>query len=128
MALKHLIIGCGHAATNAVEKIRMISSEDDVHVVTMEDIDPYSPTALPSFLSGKASERGLLKGRERFFRKLNSQFSMGRKVTALHPNRKEVIYKEGATENFDKLLIASGSSPVQDRSRILRIYPLFQAV
>lgn len=113
MALKHLIIGCGHAATNAVEEIRMISSEDHVHVVTMEDVDPYSPTALPSFLSGKASEHGLLNGRERFFKKLNCQFSMGKKVTALNPNRKEVIYKEGESEKYDKLLIATGSSPVR---------------
>ena len=113
MALKHLIIGCGIAAINAAEKIRMISSEDDVHVVTMENVYPYSPTALPSLLSGKVSERGLFKGRERFFEKLNCRFSMGKKVIALNPKTKEVIYKDGENEIYNKLLIATGSSTVQ---------------
>ena len=105
MALKHLIIGCGSAAIGAAEQIRFINADDDIHVVTMEDLGPYSPTALPYFLSGKTDETGLFKGRDGYFEKLNCQFSKEREVVKIHPVQKEIVYKDGEKEiNLSTLL------------------------
>jgi len=112
MALKHLIIGCGSAAVSAAEQIRTINADDDIHVVTMEDADPYSPTALPYLLSGKTDEAGLFKGREGYFGNLNCRFLKAKEVVEIYPDKKEVGYRGGEKEHYDKLLIASGSSPV----------------
>ena len=110
---KHLIIGCGSAALSALEKIRELTSEDEVKLVTMEDYLPYSPASLPYLLSGRITEAELWMRDEDSFKNLGSTLERGKEVTQVLPDKKKVIYRDGSSENYDTLLIASGSEPIK---------------
>ncbi|MDO8692261.1 MAG: FAD-dependent oxidoreductase [Dehalococcoidia bacterium] len=113
MARKHLIIGCGSAALSALEKIRSIAPDDEVKLVTLEDCRPYSPTALPYLLSGRIEMDALWMRPEGYFEGLGTTLSRGKEVTGVSPSAKEVIYKDGGREQYDTLLIATGSEPLR---------------
>lgn len=112
MARKHLIIGCGSAALSALEKIRSISSEDQIKLLTMEDCPPYSPTALPYLLSGRITPDSLWMRPKDYFQNLRAELISGKEVTGISPSKKEVSFRDGGLETYDTLLIATGSEPV----------------
>lgn len=109
---KHIIIGCGVAALSALKKIREMTIDDEVSLVTMDDYRPYSPASLPSLLSGRLTEACLWMKEENYFKDLRSTLKSGKEVTQVLPDRKKVVYRDGSSEEYDTLLIASGSEPV----------------
>ncbi len=110
---KHLIIGAGSAALSALEEIRRVTSKDEVKLVTMDTHLPHSPASLPYLLSGRITEAELWKTDENYFKKLGSTLARGKKVTDIIPEKKKVIYQDKSSENYDTLLIATGSEPVR---------------
>ena len=112
MGKKHLIIGTGSAALSALESLRAINQEDEIKLVTREEMMPYSPTALPFLLSGRLKEADLWLRDDTFFEKLNSSLVLGKEVVEVIPVEKRVLYKDGSHDAYDTLLIASGSQPV----------------
>ena len=113
MAKKHLIIGCGSAGLNALEKIRSLTQEDEVKIVTGEDHLPYSPTVLPYFLADRIKETDIWTKEEGYFQKMNASFARGKEVVQLLPEKKQVVYQDGTSDEYDTLLIASGSEPAK---------------
>ncbi len=109
---KHLIIGCGAAAFAAMQKIRSLSPEDEVVMVTKENHLPYSLAALPYLVSDKIKEADLWLADEDYLRKMGCSLVKGKEVTEVYPQHKQVSYKDGGQEGYDSLLIASGSQPV----------------
>jgi len=114
---KHLIIGSGTAALSALEEIRRSASEDEVKLVTMEECPPYSPASLPYLLSGRITENEIWKGDESYFKDLRSTLATGKEVTRIVPEKRRVIYRDGTSEHYDTLLIASGSEPIMPAIR-----------
>ena len=112
MAKKHLIIGCGPAALSASEKIRNVTTDDDIQLVTMEDYPPYSPSVLPYLLAGRTNETDIWLRDKDYFNKMNISFAKGREVVRLLPDNKEVVYKDGTRDTYDTLLIATGAKPI----------------
>ena len=110
---KHIIIGCGSAALSALVTIRELTLEDEVKLVTAEDYLPYSAASLPHLLSGRITEAKVWMRDEDFFKNLGSTLERGKEVTQVLPDKKKVIYRDGHSENYDTLLIASGSEPVK---------------
>ena len=112
---KHVIVGSGPAALSALEKIRAVTSEDEVKLVTMDNCPPYSPGSLPSLLSGRITEAELWMKDKDYFENLKSNLVRGKEVTQVLPDKKKVIYRDGNSENYDTLLIASGSESTKPR-------------
>lgn len=106
---KHLIIGAGTAGLTAAEKIRQITADDEIIMVSAEDYPPYSPTILPYLLSGKTDEARLPMRQESYFDDMGVTFIRGREVVRLLPESREVVYRDGEHENYDTLLIAAGA-------------------
>lgn len=109
---KHLIIGCGAAAFAAGQRIRSLSPEDEVVMVTKDNHLPYSLAALPYIISGRIAEADPWLSDEDCLRKMGCSLIKGKEVTAVHPEHKQVSYKDGSLESYDSLLIATGSQPV----------------
>jgi len=110
---KHLIIGAGSAALSALKEIRRVTSEDEVKLVTMDDCRPYSPATLPYLLSGRIKETDMWMRDKNYFKNLGSTLARGKEVTQVLAEKRRVIYRDGSSENYDTLLIASGSEPVK---------------
>jgi len=107
------MIGCGSAALSALKRIRKLGSEDEVKLVTMENSPPYSPMALPYLLSGRKKESDIYLTEDNFFDNMKATLITGRRVDAIHPRDKSVVYDNGESESYDTLLVATGSQPVR---------------
>ena len=114
---KHLIIGCGSAALSALEKIRSLNQEDEIKLVSMEDCLPYSPTALPYLLAGRVNEDNIWIKGEGYFEDMNANLLRGKEVVKIVPDKKQVIYSDGESEQYDNLLITTGSDSIKPKIR-----------
>ncbi len=108
---KHIIIGSGPAALSAVEAIRRLSKTDEIKVVSREDSLPYSPAGLPYLLAGRTSEAEFFPKGAEYFEKQRVTFGRGQEATRIVAGKKQVVYRSGEAESYDRLLIACGATP-----------------
>lgn len=105
---KYLIIGGGLAGDGAVRGIRELDKDGSIGMFSMELNPPYTRPNL---------SKGLWKGRpmEKIWRKTEEQGAeliLGRKITQLDPRKKCVRDETVEEYTFDKLLLATGGSPI----------------
>ena len=105
---KYLIVGGGMTADAAVRGIRERDVNGSIGMIGAETDMPYARPPL---------SKGMWKGRplEKIWRgtdKLNVDFHLGRKVNALDPAVKRVRDDQGDEYAYDKLLLATGGSPI----------------
>ena len=108
---KHLILGAGPAGVIAAETIRKHAPGDTITLVGDEPEAPYSRMAIPYLLIGKVGEPGTwLRHANDHYQSLRIDLKRGR-ATRIDSARREVTLDDGSTLGYDKLLIATGSSP-----------------
>lgn len=109
--LRHVIIGNGPAGVIAAETLRAQRPDDDIVLLGDEPEPPYSRMAIPYLLEGEIAEPGthLRKGADHF---------AGLRITLRHaaaqrvdPQAHSVTLSDGATLGYDRLLLATGSTP-----------------
>jgi NAD(P)H-nitrite reductase large subunit len=109
--MKHLIIGNGPAGVIAAETVRKNAPDDDILLVGSEPEPPYSRMAIPYLLIGDIQESGThLRKDSDHFAKLRIEQKLGR-VRRIDSEARKVFTEDGGMLDFDRLLIASGSSP-----------------
>src|SRR5687767_8479835 len=106
---RYLIIGGGLAGDAAVRGIRELDTEGSIGMISMEPDPPYTRPNL---------SKGLWKGRplEKIWRNtesLGAELYLGRKVTQLDPSKKYLRDDTGGEYMYDKLLLATGGSPIR---------------
>lgn len=106
---QYLMIGGGLAGDAAVRGIREIDTEGSIGMLSREPDPPYTRPNL---------SKGLWKGRtlEKIWRhteSLGAELLLGTRVTALDVSDKSVRDEKGDKYTFDKLLLATGGSPVR---------------
>ena len=110
--MKHVILGNGPAGVIAAETIRKRAPKDQIVMIGSEDAPPYSRMAIPYLLIGNIDESGTyLRKEPGHFEKFNIEQVRGN-ATAIDIKTKK-IELDGKSISFDKLLIATGSVPVQ---------------
>lgn len=104
---KYLIIGGGLTGDAATRGIRELDAEGSIGLISMESAPPYMRPNL---------SKGLWKGRpiEKIWRKTEErgELNLGRKVTMLDPQEKTVQDDKGEEYTYDKLLLATGGTPI----------------
>jgi len=94
----------GDAATRG---IRELDPDGSIGLISLEAAPPYMRPNL---------SKGLWKGRpiEKIWRHTEerAELNLGRKVTALDPGKKSVQDDKGDEYSYDKLLLATGGSPI----------------
>src|SRR5512142_423535 len=105
---KYLIIGGGLAGDGAVRGIRELDGDGSIGMFSMELNPPYIRPNL---------SKGLWKGRpiEKIWRNtenMNVELVLNRKVTELDVEKKCVADESGEEYTFEKLLLATGGSPI----------------
>ena len=110
--MKHVILGAGPAGVIAAETIRKHAPQDEVLVIGDEPELPYSRMAIPYLLMGHIGEEGtqLRRGGAAHFDRQYITLKQGR-ATQVDTARRQVILDDGSGVPFDRLLIATGSSP-----------------
>jgi NAD(P)H-nitrite reductase large subunit len=109
--MKHVILGAGPAGVIAAETIRKHAPNDEITVIGDEPEAPYSRMAIPYLLIGKVGEEGThLRHGAGHFAKLGITVQRARAKT-VDAARRCVVLADGSEVAFDRLLIATGSSP-----------------
>jgi NAD(P)H-nitrite reductase large subunit len=111
--MKHVILGNGPAGVIAAETIRKHAPRDEITLVGDEPEPPYSRMAIPYLLSGNIGEDGT------YLRKEKNHFN-AQKITlrtarakSVDGKQRTVLLDDGTALGFERLLIATGSSPVR---------------
>jgi len=111
--MRHLIIGAGPAGVVAAEQLRELDPEGSVTLLGDEPEPPYSRMAIPYLLMGNIGEAGThLRKDPAHYDKLRIEVLQER-VTAIDPAAHKVKLGGGGTRPYDKLLIATGASPIE---------------
>jgi NADPH-dependent 2,4-dienoyl-CoA reductase/sulfur reductase-like enzyme len=110
--MKHVILGAGPAGVIAAETLRKHAPADQVVLIGDEPEAPYSRMAIPYLLIGKVGEEGThLRHTAGHYAALDITLRRGR-ATGVDVAGRAVLLDDGSRESFDRLLIATGSSPV----------------
>ncbi len=109
--MHHVIIGGGPAATNAIETIRQFDGGSST-ITLVSDEPAHSRMALPYWLAGSIPEAQAHTGDAASFARLGVTTRFGARVDAVDPQGRTVTLADGSRLAFDKLLIATGSSPL----------------
>ncbi|MBB4197893.1 FAD-dependent oxidoreductase [Rhodoblastus sphagnicola] len=107
----YLVVGGSHAALEAVNAIRMCDADNNVTLLTRDRRPPYSPTALPYVVSGRASPEKLVLRTQDDFARQRVDYRAGAELARINPERKVAVLSDGAEIAFEKLLLATGASP-----------------
>ena len=109
--MKHVILGAGPAGVIAAETLRKNAPADDIVIIGDEPEAPYSRMAIPYLLMGNIGESGThLRRSVDHFAKLRISVQHGR-AKSVDTAARSVLLEDGSSVPFDRLLIATGSSP-----------------
>jgi len=107
--MKHVIIGAGPSGVVAAEHIRKFDKSATIVIIGDEPEAPYSRMAIPYHLIGNIEEEGThLRHKPNHFETLGITLINAR-VDKIDAANKSLQLSTGATESYDKLLVASGS-------------------
>ena len=111
--MHHVVIGAGPAGVTAVETLRKHAPDAEITLIGGEPEPPYSRMAIPYLLEGKIAEQGT------YLRQTDGHYEANRitykegPATALDTAVKSVTCADGSTVSYDKLLIATGATPIR---------------
>ena len=110
--MQHLIIGAGPAGVVAAETLRKADPDAAIAIIGDEPEPPYSRMAIPYYLIDNIDEAGTyLRDPQAHFNAQNIEV-VQQKVDKVDTAKKEVTLADGSSRGYDKLLIATGSTPV----------------
>jgi apoptosis-inducing factor 3 len=109
-----VIVGAGAAGNAAAEMLRRSGYDGPLTMIGAETDLPYDrPNLSKNYLAGDAPEEWIpLRPRE-FYAKHAITLLSGVSVTAIDPFARRVSLGRGEQRSFDRLLIATGASPVR---------------
>src|SRR3954469_7565400 len=108
---KHLIIGGGPAAINAIETIRDFDGGSSP-ITLVSDEPAYARMVLPYYLAQRIPEKQVYTADDAYYDRLKVERHIGPRVARIDPAAKSATLQNGQSLRFDDLLIATGSSAV----------------
>ena len=115
---KYLIVGGVAGGATAAVRIRRLTEDAEIILFEKGAYISYANCGLPYYIGGVIEERDRLfvQTPEAFGKRFNIDVRTRSEVIAIHPEKKQVTVRsaEGKeyTENYDKLLLSPGASPV----------------
>ena len=109
---KLVVIGNGMAPGRALE--RLLEKAPDAYEITIFNAEPrvnYDRIMLSPVLSGEKSYEDILIHDDAWYAEHGLTLKKGCKATAIDREKKQVTGADGSVVDYDKLLIATGSSP-----------------
>ncbi|MCL2186744.1 MAG: FAD-dependent oxidoreductase [Treponema sp.] len=109
--MKYVIIGNSAAGIGAVEGIRQIDKQGEITVISNEKHHTYSRPLISYLLLGKVTKENMKYRSDNFYADNNVNFLSDISVTAIDAKTKNVSLSNNSKITYDKLLVATGSSP-----------------
>ena len=109
--MEYVIIGNSAAAVGAIEGIRLVDGTGTITVVSDEKHHSYSRPLISYLLQGKTDRERMKYRPDGFYTCNGCKTLFGITATRLDSANKSVELDDGSALIYDKLLIATGSSP-----------------
>jgi len=108
-----VIVGAGPAGNAAAEMLRRDGFAGDITMIGADPAGPYDrPNLSKDYLAGSAPEEWLpLRGPD-FYEKHRIELLTSTRVTSLDAKSKKVMLDNGQSRAFDRLLLATGATPI----------------
>src|SRR3990167_2542135 len=112
MPARYLLIGAGLAGAKAAEQLRRQDSQAAITLVSDEAVLPYDhPPLSKELLRGEWPRERAFFQTESFYREQGIILRLGTPAQRLDLSNKRITLADGATLEFDKLLLATGARP-----------------
>lgn len=108
----YVVVGAGPAGVVAAEQLRKLDPLSNITIIGAEPEPPYSRMAIPYFLTDKIGEDGTyLRKTDQHYQSRNIDV-VNKRVQSIDTEMNRVITDDGESYRYDKLLLATGASPV----------------
>ncbi len=109
---KYVVLGGGAAGAYAVEGIREAGFTGEVILITKEEEMPYDrPNCSKDYLMDEAPEEWMPLRDKAFYEQRDIQLLQGKKVKEANVATKTLLFDDGNTLEYDKLLVCTGGTP-----------------
>ncbi len=109
---KYLIIGNSAGGIGAAEAIREVDKVGAITIISDEPYPTYSRPLISEYLAERRPLARMLYRPPDFYQENNIKATLGQKVTGLNINRRNIKLEDGRTITWEKLLLATGGSPI----------------
>src|SRR5262245_36818169 len=107
-----VVVGNGMAGVACVEQILKHAPKFEITVFGDETHVNYNRILLSSVLAGEKSADDIVLNSLKWYEQKNIQLRLGVRITSVDPVSNTVTGDDGFSTTFDKLLLATGSSPL----------------
>jgi len=107
-----VVVGNGMAGVACIEQILKHARKFDITIFGDETHVNYNRIMLSSVLAGEKSADEIVLNSLEWYEQNGIHLRLGVRVTDVDPDRKTVTGNDGSVTPFDKLLLATGSSPL----------------
>ncbi len=104
-----VIVGSSAAGISCATRLRALSYEGDITIVTSSPYLPYNTCLLADYLAGERPREGLFIRSEQFFEEQRIKYISTMVINQLINSTKTIKLSSGDRLSYDKLLIASGT-------------------
>lgn len=109
---QYVIVGGGLAGASAIEGIRDLDKEGPITLLTSERELPYHrPPLSKSFLAGHGTLDDLRIQKAKWYPSQDVRVRLNTTAKSIHMGKQSVTLESGERMNYDRLLLATGSSP-----------------
>lgn len=109
--MEYVIVGNSTAAVGAIEGIRALDANGNITVISNETHHTYSRPLISYLLQGKTDKQRMKYRADSFYDDNGCKTVFGKNVSKIDKEIKAVLLDDEACIPYDKLLIATGSSP-----------------
>ncbi|MGD8408413.1 MAG: FAD-dependent oxidoreductase, partial [Thiohalophilus sp.] len=112
MKEKLVVVGNGMAGIRAVEELLKIAPDAyEIVVFGAEPHGNYNRIMLSPVLAGEKTIDEIMLNDEQWYRDNGISLHKGKTITHVDRARRQVIADDGTVEDYDRLLLATGSTP-----------------
>jgi nitrite reductase (NADH) large subunit len=109
---KLVMVGNGMAGVRTLEELLKIAPDKyDITVFGAEPYANYNRIMLSPVLAGEQTIRDIMLNDVEWYAQHGITLYLGKNITAVDRNRRVVIAQDGAANEYDRLLLATGSNP-----------------
>lgn len=112
ISVNYVIIGASAAGLSAAETLRRLAPDAEITLISREKEIAYSRCLLTYLLSGTISRDDIYFRSREALARLNLNIVSGTEVKGVNIEKREVSLSDGRQVHYDRLLAASGASPV----------------
>ena len=108
---QYVVIGNGVAAVGCIEGIRKEDAAGKIIVISEEPHPVYCRPLISYYLEGKTNLEKMAYRDKNFYERMGCKVLYGKKAAQIDPSTKQIALNDDTVIPYDKLCIATGSSP-----------------